>query len=89
MTKEVLHLSNLMQAVQNATQSDVEVFEDEYVDSLNQRIALIKDAVFDLENQLKKRGLYKCCHPASEHEAVEVGATDEVITICHECGAEV
>ncbi|WP_347833962.1 hypothetical protein [Gracilibacillus sp. JCM 18860] len=78
-----------MQKLQNATQSDVEVFEDEYVDSLNQRIAFVKDAVFDLENELKKRGLYKCFHPVSENEAVEVGATDEVITICHECGAEV
>ncbi len=89
MTKEVLQLSNLMQSVQNATQSDVEVFEDGYVDSLNQRIAFVKDALSNLEIELKRQGLYKCFHPASEYEAVEVGVTDEVITICHECGAEV
>lgn len=89
MTKEILHLSNLMQSVQNATQSDIEPFEDEFVDSLNQRLAFVKDAVFDLENELKKQGLYKCYHPASEHETVRVGVTDEGISICHECGAEV
>lgn len=88
MTKEILHLSNLMQAVQNATQSDVEPFEDEYVDSLNQRLAFVKDAVFDLECVLKSKNLFKCYHPLSEYEAVEI-AKDEVITICHECGAEV
>ena len=88
MMKEAIHLGNLMQQLQNATQSDVEPYEDEYIQSINQRIAFTKEALNNLENELKTKGLYQCFHPAAALETVPVGG-EETITVCHECGVEI